>query len=248
MIEAGDRTSETTRESMTIKGTLRTIVETLNERTARPHPYLKRIIKVLGEETTLALLDEVQQIEARGGLWVPDGSRRRTPGGVFYHLVNTRLTPTQQAQVARRQPLPPRVRPSPPPPARWAERGTWLADAQAAPQEAQRVTISLVGRPIKTVEKARFALAMLKHTPRCDALPKGIPRPDAQETLYIISIGGTQWSRVKESLHHPDDIAIIEGIPMWDADYQAMTVFATRITTKLLEQAKRKPKKSTGSA
>jgi hypothetical protein len=117
-----------------------------------------------------------------------------------------------------------------------------MADIQAASQDAQRVTISLAGKLGKTVQKERFALAMLKHTPRFDALPKGIPRPNAQETLYIIYIGGKQWNRVKESLRQPDDIAIIEGIPMWDAEYQAMTVFATRITTKLLEQAKRKPK------
>jgi hypothetical protein len=44
---------------------------------------------------------------------------------------------------------------------------------------------------------------------------------------------------VKDALKNPDDTAIIEGTPMWDAEYQAMAVFATSITTKLTQQAKR---------
>jgi hypothetical protein len=105
------------------------------------------------------------------------------------------------------------------------------------------VKITLIGPLGKTVEKERFTLATMTHVPRLDKLPKGIPRPDAQRTTYIVYIGGKQWQKVKAALANPEDVAIIEGTPMWDAEYQAMTVFATSITTRLMQQAKRKPKK-----
>jgi len=34
-------------------------------------------------------ITRTQEIEAAGGLMLPDGSRRRIPGSVFFHLVRT---------------------------------------------------------------------------------------------------------------------------------------------------------------
>ena len=52
-------------------------------------PQLRdRIVKEMGAETTLSVLDEVLKIEASGGMLLADGSRRRTPGGA------RRSTPT----------------------------------------------------------------------------------------------------------------------------------------------------------
>jgi hypothetical protein len=44
---------------------------------------------------------------------------------------------------------------------------------------------------------------------------------------------------VKDALTDPEDVLIIEGVPMYDAQYQAIAVFATNTTTKALQRAQR---------
>ena len=47
----------------------------------------------LGRTQARALLTETIRIEEQGGMMVPDGSRRRTPGGVYLYLVYTQGVP-----------------------------------------------------------------------------------------------------------------------------------------------------------
>src|SRR5215467_10609403 len=67
-----------------------TIAERLGETEAEPLQLLHKVVKKLGPEQALAFLKETQEIEAQGGLLLPDGSRRRTPGGVFFYPVRTK--------------------------------------------------------------------------------------------------------------------------------------------------------------
>ncbi|HYU75520.1 MAG TPA: phosphorylated adapter RNA export RNA-binding domain-containing protein, partial [Ktedonobacteraceae bacterium] len=64
-----------------------TIAEQLGETEAAPISQIRRAVKALGTEQALALLKETLSIETQGGLMLPDQSRRRTPGGVFFHLI-----------------------------------------------------------------------------------------------------------------------------------------------------------------
>lgn len=41
----------------------------------------------VGAEKAVALFESTRRIEASGGMMVADGSRRRTPGGVFVALL-----------------------------------------------------------------------------------------------------------------------------------------------------------------
>ena len=52
---------------------------------------LQRIVARLGPDTALAFLAETLAVEAAGGLLTEDGARRRTPGGVYFHLVRGRI-------------------------------------------------------------------------------------------------------------------------------------------------------------
>ena len=53
-----------------------------------PHvALLCRCWRLLGEERARQLGEETLAIEANGGMLIADGSRRRTPGGVFFELV-----------------------------------------------------------------------------------------------------------------------------------------------------------------
>ena len=63
------------------------LADELGETEELPRRQLRRVVQTLGAERARAILAEALAVEARGGLLVPDGSRRRTPGGIFFHLV-----------------------------------------------------------------------------------------------------------------------------------------------------------------
>ena len=52
-------------------------------------------------------------------------------------------------------------------------------------------------------------------------------------------IGEKQWRKVKDSLKQENDVLICEETPILDTKFNAITVFATNVTTKLLQQAMR---------
>jgi phosphorylated adapter RNA export protein len=85
------------------KDVVAAIAQQLGETEATPLLQIRRIVKQLGAERTLEFLAETQQIEAQGGLMLPDGSRRRTPGGVFFYLVKQKLPKKQVMKIFYRQ-------------------------------------------------------------------------------------------------------------------------------------------------
>ena len=60
---------------------------------------IKRIVRTLGEERTRELVRHAQVIEEQGGMLVPDGSRRRTLGGVFFKLAKDQATPEERGRI-----------------------------------------------------------------------------------------------------------------------------------------------------
>jgi hypothetical protein len=236
-------------ETPTLQQTATVIADRLGEREAGPRSLIIRIVKELGTEYTLALLDEALQIEANGGMMLPDGSRRRTPGGVFFWLVKERLAQAGHKRVivklfgtwygvgsVRSGSTPAPAAPA----ATWAERGAGLAALGDTKGAVTTVKVTIIGRPAKVVEQPGFTLLKMQHTGPLPSLPKGIPLPPkVPTTTYIVYIAAKQWRGVAESLKAPENALIIEGVQFYDAEYKAITVFATNTTTKLLQQAKR---------
>ena len=62
------------------------IADQIGETQAGPRAQIVQIVRALGRTQARALLDQTMQIEENGGMLVPDGSRRRTPGGIFFSL------------------------------------------------------------------------------------------------------------------------------------------------------------------
>ncbi len=60
---------------------------------------IKRIVRTLGEERTRELVRQAQAVEATGGMMLPDGSRRRTLGGVFFKLAKEQVTPEERGRI-----------------------------------------------------------------------------------------------------------------------------------------------------
>jgi phosphorylated adapter RNA export protein len=63
---------------------------------------LTKVLRVLGPDRTTAVLVETLQCEANGGLLTHDGTRRRTPGGVFFHLVRQQVSRAERWELFRR--------------------------------------------------------------------------------------------------------------------------------------------------
>lgn len=74
-----------------IKETAAKIAARLGETEYVPRKQIERVIFVCGVEFVQQALHDALQIEAEGGLLTFDGTRRRTLGGVFFHLVRQRV-------------------------------------------------------------------------------------------------------------------------------------------------------------
>ena len=98
--------------------------------------------------------------------------------------------------------------------------------------------LTIIGRPGQVVERQGGAVLGMQST-TMPSLPKGLPAPPSTPTNYMVFISQKQWQKVSEALSNPDDALIIEGYPTADPRFTGITVYATQVTTKLLQQAKR---------
>ena len=217
--------------------TIVAIAAQLGETEAVPLRQIARAVATLGEERVRAFVAEAHAIEERGGMMLPDGSRRRTVGGVFFHLVRHGVTRDERraifphvagGQLGRSA--------ADLAPFTWEDYPAALAGL-GPPGEATTVKLTVVGRPNSVAERGPVVLVGLR-SERAPSLPKGLPAP-AQPTSYMLLIARKQWDKIAPQLRRPDDVLIVEGYPTLDARFQGITVLATRATTKLLQQAER---------
>ncbi len=209
----------------------------LGETEAVPLRQIARAMATLGEERVRAFVAEALAVEARGGMMLPDGSRRRTVGGVFFHLVRQGVTRDERRAIFPHVAGGQRGRPT------TTETPFTSEDYPAAlaelgrPGEATTVKLTVIGRPNSIAERGPVVLVGLQ-SEKAPSLPKGLP-PPAQPTNYMLLIARKQWDKVAPQLRRPDDVLIVEGYPTLDARFPGITVLATRTTTKLLQQAER---------
>ena len=60
-----------------------------------------RALRVLGPERCVEVLAAALTIEHQGGLWLKDGTRKRTLGGVFLQLVREHSTEEERRAIFR---------------------------------------------------------------------------------------------------------------------------------------------------
>ena len=99
-----------------------TIAATLGESEKRPLEQLRLVTDCLGPEKVLELLAETEQVEVQGGMLVPDGSRRRTPGGVFFALARRHLSNKDRHRIFGIMPAPQKRTASEDPPPKSSRR------------------------------------------------------------------------------------------------------------------------------
>ncbi len=203
------------------------LAETLQEPN---RPLLRRVLRVLGHDRTAVLLAETLQCEATGGLLTADGTRRRTPGGVFFHLVRQQASPQERPRLFPRLAAPHRQAPSaghppsvgipPPQVLPWAEVAPILQTLTTHPPgEARTMKLTLIGRP-GHVEVRGQAVVFRMQGKVPGPLPKGLPPlPSTPALTWNVLVAVRQWNRVKDSLEgNQDDQLIIEGYPLMQGD------------------------------
>jgi Phosphorylated adapter RNA export protein, RNA-binding domain len=182
---------------------------------------LRQLLRTLGPARTIDLLTEALQVEAAGGMLTKDGSRRRTPGGVFFQLVKERVTAKERRRLFPR-------------PAAQHTRAPILAQPHTSPQlltwdevpriietlatgpvgEARTMKLTLIGRPGQVETRGQVVVFRMQGTPPA-TLPRGLPPvPNTAPLTWNVMVALRQWNRVKDSLAaNQDDQLIIEGYP-----------------------------------
>jgi|RhiMetdeSRZDD1v2_1073273.scaffolds.fasta_scaffold36944_6 hypothetical protein len=162
-------------------------------------PLLKQVLRTLGQDRTCAVLTDTLQREANGGMWTKDGTRRRTPGGVFFQLVRERATTHERWRLFPRPaaqppqaPVQPQAQPQAP---------TWdevQALVPTLPEGEATVTLTLVGRPeAQAVQTRPTYVAFRMQGKEPSSLPKGLPPVPGQGPItWLVVIALRQWTRV----------------------------------------------------
>lgn len=222
------------------------IAQTLQE------PNVELMIKVaatLGMERVEEVFARTLTVEAGEGLMLPDNSRRRTAGGVFFYLARKTMT---KAQRDATYPKPPKQAKTPvfgparPQPPTLAEAIALLHAVGKIPGEQKGKALmkaTVIGRPkqIKKMDTCTLVVLGLKEPP---ALPRGLPPlPDLSKATVAVFVANKQWARVEAALKaDPRDEIIVEGYPVNDPRNQITGLWALSCTSKgLLRAQRRKP-------
>ncbi len=233
------------------------IAAALDETAPDPVGQIARAVDRLGPERARVFLAQVQEIEAGGGQMLPDGSRRRTPGGLFFLLLRRSADVSWRDKVfifphlfqdkkARAEAGEGESAGAAPAPVAWTD-DTYRALAQQLQHNRGRATtvkITVIGRPGTAVDQGQAVVIALV-SEKVPSLAKGLPEPPAS-TRYTVFVARKPWPKVAEALAaDPADAAIIEGYAALDPRVDGIAVYATNATTKRLQAAKRAATRAT---
>jgi hypothetical protein len=127
-----------------------------------------------------------------------DGSRRRTPGGVFFHLVYTTGQPLEGHTLGKAVSKQPKQAQQPPKQSplkqvkqsidafMWDDRLAAIKEAESEKGQVN-VKITVIGRPGKIVDRGSCIITVMEST-KVPMLPKGLPTPTNMPTKYAVYI------------------------------------------------------------
>lgn len=232
------------------------VARQLNETDLEALTQIERIVQCVGPEKTYAFLQKANELYSEGRRTTRDGSRQRTLGGTFFFLVRGRVTAQQHAIIwpnhkfpyaktpeskAPDRKAPPSPKTNPPLPKNWAEHAPILAEARQQQGVAVTVKITLIGHPGRIVERGEAIITTLT-SGNVPPLPKGLPLPPEEPTVYLVYIARKQWQKIAEAATNPQDKLIVEGFPFQSKQLGVIGVLATNATTVNTQRAKLPPK------
>jgi len=198
---------------------------------------ISRVVQHIGPDAALAFLQQTLTIEAQGGMLTSNKKRRRTPGGVFFYLVKGGVSKKEWRAISPPSPGKERKKRPPVPAFTWEERLGILPHVLEKRGAAMSAKMTLIGRPARATRRGDVVVTAMT-SDKVPSLPKGLPTPPTG-TTYVVYIAFKQWAKVAEALRNPEDALIVEGYPAFDERIPGMAIFATNVTTKLRQQARR---------
>jgi hypothetical protein len=159
--------------------TIYTIASQLQEKESSVRAQIAMIVKRLGITEATAICEEAMFVEAQGGMMLPDGSRRRTVGGIFFFLVrkkhpdlfNWRPKARKEGETGS---IPPKAPSAPLPPLKWEERIIVLAEI-GQEKGTTSVKITLIGKPGKIISRGTCVITSMQ-AKQAPASRKAYPR------------------------------------------------------------------------
>jgi Phosphorylated adapter RNA export protein, RNA-binding domain len=225
----------------------------LGETEHGPRMQIATILRYCGQEFAQELLKDTLEAEAQGGIMLPDQSRRRTPGGVFFYLARERMEPEIRRQVfygrgpkKKRRSVTTSSLPAEPdrPVFIWDERRTVIEALLGEKGEVNTVKVTLIGRPGKIELRQDLMITTMSHIAKGGTFPKGVPALPSTPTIYTVYISLKQWRKVEEAIANPEDVLIVEGMCAFDPALKVVAVFATNVTTKMMDAKRREEQKA----
>src|SRR5258708_27466972 len=222
------------------------IAQMLGEFDPSPLQQIRLIVEHFGPDFAQALLAEVGEIEANGGMTTSNGKRRRTPGGVYLYLARHRAATRDQRQIFKIK-VPGRMRRlqaeaaaegSSEPGFTWPDRLTVLGDLLEGRGEATNAKLTVIGRPGKIERRQDLIITTMSHPPKFPpSLPKGLPHPPQEATVYTVFIAAKQRNKIADAIANPDDVLILAGLSAFDPDVHAIALFAQSVTTRSAQRS-----------
>ncbi len=216
-------------------------VDTLAEVLQEPNrPLLTQVLRLLGQDRCAALLADTLTCESNGGMLTKDGTRRRTPGGVFFQLVKQQATPQERGRLfPRPAPQHGQRRPQASAVLTWEEASSLMQTLATEPAgEARTMKLTLIGRPGKVETRGQAVVFRMQGKPPT-SLPRGLPPvPSTPGLTWNVMVALRQWNRVKDSLAaNQEDQLIIEGYPLMQGTQHVL--LAQSCTSVALQRAQK---------
>ena len=209
------------------------IAAQLEETAPHVKVQIQRIINHLGVDVTYGFLDKTKQCLAEGGVLTYDGKRKRSPGGTFFFLVRGGVTAEQHQAIWPQHRLPGQLQPPKPPRLTWDEARAIMPEALSQQGTAMSVTLTLVGRPGKIIEKEQVIITTLT-SDTTPSIPRGVPQAPEAPVVYLVFIARKQWEKVAGALAADEnDRLVVTGYPVLDKETEAIVVLGQSVSTKL---------------
>jgi len=232
-------------------------VDTLAEALQEPNrPLLTQVLRILGQDCCAAILTDTLTCEANDGMLTKDGTRRRTPGGVFFQLVRERATPQERRRLfphlaPQRGQGRPQRQPQTPTTLTWDEvQGITQTLAAHPTGEARTMKLTLIGRPGKVETRGQAVVFRMQGKPPA-SLPRGLPPvPSTPGMTWNVMVALRQWNRVKDSLaSNQEDQLIIEGYPLMQGSQHVLLAQScvSMLQQRAQKAAQRQPQAETTS-
>ncbi len=196
------------------KNHTREIANKLGERRNGVIRLIRRIVSQCGEDFAREMYAATAEIEANGGMMLPDNSRRRTQGGIFFKLVRAKLDNNTRNKVFYG------IADVGVPLMSWTDRIAIVQALQTEQGVIESMRISLRGRPGRIEKRPEVIITTMSYLPVVDNLPRGIPKPPSTPTTFAVYVAPKQWEKVETAITDPDT--------------QSMAVFATEVLTEQL--------------